>query len=714
MMIKKGTEYFDFDGVIEVESRIKLFEDISTNNGDFSYDIELPNTAHNRKLLGIPVIDSVKSIYTGVSVDIINDSGELVYSGKLQVNTITAVITATFYAGNTEWFGLLSGPLSSLPLYRYDIELTEANIIASWLNSSGITLPIIDTGLLVTRSYRNLKIEDFTSFFYVKTLFNEIFNPLGIKLTGDLFEDPLFNTIGVLSNSKSQSDVDDRSSYVNKTVAQSGLSSLTKITFQDESTFPFFDGAENNFSSSTYTADVKMNVAVDISLIINYSLANQRVYLRKNGSSYKTYTIGNVFITSEETLSKSVSIPLNAGDTIDVYIDRIDGVGTFGIKVNSFIKITPTYIYKVFGKSSVPNWSKADFVSNILRVFNTLVYYDTTSKTLTIDLFNKIKSKDATDVSEFILIDETDYSQFISNYAKRNTFSYQEGDDEDLKQYNISNFISYGSGEILVNNDFIDNSTDVVESDFTTPITYLNPIFDTSMERIQFVEFEEIFDRAVTDVTNSSGTPHFKVTDASTYFTVGDMVGIETGLDSYNGEWVISSVTSTYITVNGPSFDDATTGTVTLLRHKFTQDDSVYLVASIPNVSVDQFSSESFMMLENTQFTSASLAYFNILSNGQEINHKFKQGLSFGDTNNPLSYQKTLLDTYWPVFGSILNDPVMLKLTAYFKKTTYDELKTFLRPLRVKTNETNNLYYLNKLSGYKSGAEPCYPELIKL
>jgi hypothetical protein len=719
MMIRSNGEFFDFDGDIEIESRIKLFDEVGSSNGDFSYDIELPNTAKNRKILGIPVPDSVKTIYTDLTAEIINDQGELVYTGKLQVNKIAGQsITATFYAGNTEWFSLLSDPLSSLPLYRYDVELTEANITASWAESSGIVFPIIDSGVLVNRSFANFKVEDFVPFFYVKTLFQEIFNPLGIKLTGDLLDDPMYNSIGVVCNGRSQDDVISRSCFIEKTTQQLGLptSVYNLITFQNESIFPYFDGASDNFSTVTsrYTSDLRMRVTVDISLITNNVIFGISLFV--NGNDVMSWVVSGL----NPIIIKLDALLLEPGDFLEVktYSDPLSVDVLSGS-----LKITPTYIYFVSGKSSVPFWTQGKFVSNILSLFNVLPSYEATSKTLTLNLFKDIATKEAIDISDAIEITEIDFSEFVQDFSKKNIFTYQEGDDEDLRIYNISNYISYGSGALLIENDFIDNEDEILESDFTTPITYLNGVFDTSMERIPFVEVEEIESRNITSVSDSSGTARFNISNADDYFEVSDLVEIETDVTGYNGQWVIQTVSSSYIEVRGGDYISSTTGTAKLMRHKFTTDKGVYLFANIPNMYVAYFSSRmkrsnglsvGHYYFEQSNKGQMSLAYFNMLSNGQEVNSLFKQGLSFGSIDNPLSYQKSILDTYWPNFSKMLNDPVMVRANGYFQRLTFDQMRTFLRPLRVKTNETNNLYYLNRVNGYKDSGKPCEIELIKL
>lgn len=717
-MIKANGEFLDFDGDIETEQQIKLFEEISTSNGDFSYSFDLPKTSKNLKALGLPFPDTIKSIYRNVPCELIDDSGFKINSGGLQVGKITDVIPCSFFGGNNDWFGLLNNPMTALPLQRYDVDLTVANIQTSWTKNSGLVFPILDAGALVSRSFSNLKVEDFTACFYVKTLFKEIFNPLGIKIEGDLLKDELYNILTIASNGKSQDDVDRRTSYVNKTTPQTLLSALTKITFQDETTFPFGDGAQGNFAASTYTADVKMRVKLNLtlkSLLLGGAVSTAYIYVYVGGVQYSRYSISAGVGGGIVDFTKELEIPLEGFQTLEIY-ENVNGAATFSA-ISGSIKVTPVYIYRAFGNSSVPNWTQGEFVSNIMRVFNVLPSFNANSKTLTLNLFNKIAEKTPIDVSDNVTITETDFTEFVSNYGKLNYFKYQEGDDEDLRKYNISNLVKYGDGVISIDNDFIQPDSDAVESDFSAPITYLNGVFDTSMERIHFVELDEIEEKTITSVSDASGVPRFNISNADNLFVVGDLVRIDTGADSdfeYNGEFVIKTVTSTYIEVNGLSFGTSADGSATLLRHKFTDDNNVYLFANVSNVNTLFFSSLASMLIDSTSFSSASLAYFNLLSNGREINLKYKQSLAFGEVNSPLNYQQTMLDTYWPIFRRILNDPVMLRVNAYFDRNKYTAIKTFLQPLRVKTNQTNNLYYLNRITGYKSGHESCEGELIKL
>jgi hypothetical protein len=107
------------------------------------------------------------------------------------------------------------------------------------------------------------------------------------------------------------------------------------------------------------------------------------------------------------------------------------------------------------------------------------------------------------------------------------------------------------------------------------------------------------------------------------------------------------------------------------------------------------------------------VAFFSLLYTGTPINDAYKQSLSFGSITNPSFYQRTLIDTYWQTTKRVLNDPVLIPVEATMPEVIFNSL-TPLRPVFLKTEETVNLYYVNKVSGYVSSFKPCEIELIKL
>jgi hypothetical protein len=166
-----------------------------------------------------------------------------------------------------------------------------------------------------------------------------------------------------------------------------------------------------------------------------------------------------------------------------------------------------------------------------------------------------------------------------------------------------------------------------------------------------------------------------------------------------------------YVTFVGLSYDTAATGTLTKLEHKYNESDEVYLLVQIPFYLVTSFSGFSTIKLESFDRTEMSLAYFNLLQQGRVINDDYKQSLSFGEIDHPLFYQRTIVETYWQLVQRIFNDPVKLFNIVYIPHKLFIGID-FLSPIKVSTEETFNLYYMNKITGYEGN--DCEVQLIKL
>lgn len=717
MMIRVSGGFLDFDDVVEVERQVKLFENIDETWGDYSYSFELAKTSNNIKLLGYPMPDNIsKRTYQKIEADVLNESGEVLYSGYLRIENISQTIRASFFAGNNNWMSLLSGNMTELEISKYDQEQTVSVIESRASASEGIVFPLIDTGALQTRSWRNLVPEDFVGCFFLKTLFKEVFLNSGLKLAGEILQDPIYNTALVATNTRSKIEVDNHSMYVgknnNQVIVHTGINSLTWNLTTD----PYFigDAVSLGFSNTAYRNDVDMIVDIEASWQSTDDLdGNISLNSAPTGHRGQAYSGTNVTITMS-------NVYLFAGGSIQLRL--ANSTGSSVTVTGGHLKVTPRFIYKAFGRSSVPLWTKSEFVNSIISLFNLIPDYDPTTKTVTLNFFNKLKSKPALDISEYVEVTDVDYTTFISNYGKNTVLSYEESSDEDLREYNISSFYKYGEGVIQVENEFLQDTSSIMESPYSSPISYIHPHLNMSIERVNFVELDETEEMEITSVTNSSGTPRFNIANADlpdeALFSVGDLVRLKTTNINYNGDYVVDSIVDAgstgYFTVRGLVYTDDATGDVIRLIHNLTSDDSVYLLINTGPKAVSYFSpTNTSFYIKGTEVSTFTVGFFNLIKNGTAINLDFRQSLSFGQITDPLFYQKTMLDTYWGTVDNILNDPVMLISIAHLPLHIYRMISP-LTPVFIKTMETTNEYYVNRITGYKESYLPCTIELIKL
>jgi hypothetical protein len=711
MMLKANNEYLDFTGDVDVEKQIKLFEEIATTDGDFSYSFELPRTINNVRILGNPMPDNIsKQVYQRIPAMLLSNGGAETFKGYIRVERLTNVIECSFFAGNNNWFGMLSGDLSDIDWSEFDTDVTESVFAAAIFNTEGIVFPLVDNGLLSTRGTTQLKIEDFVPAIYAKTVFKKVFGAHGIKIQGELLEDPNFNARITLRSGKDQEAIDARSTFA-RTYNSPNPDDFTfrVIQFTDDFTYPYRDGSANNFNTSTYryTADLKMRVKVKAQVFDPIStlpgITNIAIY--KNGVEHKLVLIYN---TSVYPGVIEDVILLEAGDYLDIRIATNTTVQSSDPITHAEFTVTPLYIYHAFGESIVPDWTQQQYVSAILQRFNVLAHYESGSKTLTFNLFEKIKSKTPIDISEHISSTEVDYTEFVSEYAKKSYLVDNTTDqDEDFRKMNLP-VSAYSKGVIEIDNDFLEDSKDVLTSEFTAPITYNNPIFDMSIEKTDLIKFEEEIKVDFTGVTEGTlGRARFAVEDG--IFALSDMVRIENSIEpSYNGDWMVFSIGTGWIEVSGAGFVDDSTGEVSKMNFVSNESTSVFILHHIPLYQVTNFSNMASFKLEATDYNYLSLAYYNLINLGRQINRDFIYSVSFGSED-----QISAVDQYFHLTERMLNDPVKLFCTATLPYYLFTQMD-FLSPVTIRTNETQNLYYINRITGYKEEYLPCTLELIKI
>jgi hypothetical protein len=716
MMIKVSNEFLDFDELIEVEKQIKLFEDISTTDGDFSYSFELEKTLNNTKLLQNPFPDNIsKPVYQKIPAKLLSESGAETYDGYLRVEKITPeVYECSFFSGNNNWFGLLADPLQDLGWNEFNLDQTEANIVSTFTKTEGIVFPVLDNGMLNVRGNAVLKPEDFIAGIYVKTVFEKIFNSHGIKIQGELLNNTKFLSLITVSNGKSEAEINARTAFVKTTNAPTNHASAiyTKIVWTDDSNFPYFDGSADNFDlpNSRYVADVPMIIKVE--WIINNTIApgigQYRMAFYINGVNVYEEIWGGA---PAQPLALRKTLRLNPGDQVEAYV--YDDAQLFSDPLtDSTIRFTPIYLYKTFGTAMVPDWTQQQYVSEVLKLFNAICSYNEGDRTLTINLFDKVKDKPPIDLSEYISETEVDYAEFISEYGRQSLFSYQELETNDDFKAQHFDTLPYSKGVIEVENEFLPDSQDVLESEFTSPVTYLNPIFDMSIEKTDLIALSDGDESTnATSVSDASGVARFNIDDD--IFQVGDLVRIEDSTNPrYNFDWIVSAIGSGYVEFQDLPFHTNATAKLKQMLFVYSESDNVFILQHIPNYEVSKFSSHSSFIIGENAYTDVAVAFFDLIQLSRPINEDFIYSLSFGG-DSVLRYQVNMIDQFFRLFSRVLNDPVKLIQTAQMPYDVYNRID-FLRPITVKTLETSNMYYLNRITGYKESFLDCTLENIKI
>lgn len=709
MILKINDTYINV-GSVGVNRQAKVFDNIADNAGDFSYNFDIPLTTPNLQALGIDsLVDQLdKSVYTINDVELLNSSGETVYKGYLRVSVVSDSIDASFFSGNNNWFNMITGEMLDLDLTQYDTIINEDNIISSWQNTDGIIFPVINTGEGVTqRSLPTFILDDFHPFIYVKNVINKIFTNSGLKLTGSLFSDPVYDRLITSNNGGVDPlELESRTVKVSKSDVQVINGVREVVEFNTEESV----GTNSNWSSAQdrYTADVPMRI--DATLTLSFAVADSlTIEILKNG----TTNVGELEALTISSIVVNISdLFLDTGDYIDVR--ATDNSAPFSSIGTGRFTITPISISKAFSNSLLPDKSQIDFVTDVFSLFNTVIDYDSFSKTVNVDLFKDVVRESEIDISQYVdpVTARVDYTELISDYGKINNFSYAEHDVDVGNTYNKGRAFKYGSGQLNSGNDYTEPVVDVVDSPFVAlPESNLNGT-GYSLPKVNYTELEDGEEISANVTLGSGGRALFTVASSfnpqdNEIFEVFDStVGI------YNGQYVSIRVSSTAFFLVGLLYTSNATATVRRKEMTINKNEDQLLLISVPNIQTFHISEYfNFFIQNNFENVVATAYFYKPRQNKPYDDYKFS--LSFGPNSIPGAYQITMLENYWGDFGEILIDPVKVFIDAKLPKAVYDSI-TFKQPLRVKTGKFNAQFFPNRITGYEESYLPCELELIKL
>lgn len=732
MKVKVNGEYLDFNGEIDLESQIFSVETLE-NKGSFSYSFSVDPTTRNKEILGIVSLDSnVSHLSTSNVSQILTDDGNVIDNGTIIV-TDTIALNCSFISGNSDFFSLLDGNVNDIDLSAYDVELIdESEIVNTWTKDTGIVFPIVDRGGLSNRKDAFLKFEkytqnegnksyiisnDFQPFFYIKHAVDGILSKAGVKITGDLISDKTYLSLITTNNSDeyNKKKSDDVNCNIGKSSSQTITDAgYTKVTFTDVTSSGFYNNKTNTWDTSTSKLTAPFGCLLEINVTFTTSDASKLIVfdVRRNGvNTYNDYLRGSRISFKIPDLTPERDYYIGTGDELELYA-KVDSTTPGSVNLlDGSIKIEVTKVVTIFAQSLLPYQESKNFIKDIFRLFNVIFTFDKYNKTLTTKFFDNLKKSGEQDLSGYLDSYESERGyEIISNYAKSSTFTYSNYETDDIKNYNDSNIIPFGGGEIAIDNDTISKTSNIFQLNFSAPFSQYYPIFGLNLLKLDYCEYKIISDPSIyqlfSSVTDSGGIANF---DGVRKLTNNYYKGTATGI-LQNVQMEEKSSSNQILALHIPNVP---LDFPIRFKEAFPIADGVkayvYRVteSSIPGYNGDW---ENFLF-SSTDRNTVSLAVFSKSNIGIQNVDIVKQGLSFGDItgNNSL----TLLKSNYAQMNSILNNPVKIFANVKLPENVYLNFNP-LEPVRLKTKDFNALFFCQKITGYKNSYTPCIMELIKL
>lgn len=480
MRIKIGDDFLDSfnDEIIAQTYAVNEIGQIELRQGGFSNDFELPLTAINRAILGIPdeINSTSRTPYQKVDCDLV-DVGAVIASGYLRYKVVSSTIKVSFFSDNVEWFTLIRDKkLTDLELSQYDHNWDYQTISAA-INadkSSGYTYPLIDYGEFRLSTELDVDTTQMFPAVFVSTVMKQIFYDVGWKIDGPITLHPLYTRMVVPFSGKSFSH---SSQYIedNRQIATTPPGASVFST-------PGTDYVSFTVSDKFFTVTAPGLYLITSSIIVLSSPAGSgfSVFLRKNSTVISNTNFYLPDTNGVISVSSLGAIQLEIGDQISIGVIIGASITVTSVEGGTTVTLTPD---RTIGRGSeiqvsqiLPDIKQSDFVRYIAFIFGAIPQANNFSKTVTFSFFKSVKDNlvNALDWSNKIDMSvqpELDYTQLLSNYASKSIFTYKEDtNDEELIAYEDETGKRFGQGQFDIDNDFIREESVVYEAPFSPMI----------------------------------------------------------------------------------------------------------------------------------------------------------------------------------------------------------------------------------------------------
>ena len=697
-LVVEGEELDLFkDEVFAISKAVSKIGDLNLRNGDVSINFKVPATAKNNEIfrylynLNNNNLGAFKR-FEGVVLD-----GQSVvsvgYYQVLKTNPLKKVIELRFYGGNSDWFDLIKdrsinktyiNETNNPNAKSYDLSymnhtFVEENIKLSWGNNEGYKYFPIDNGSNSEKLDNSFTKEDFQLGVFQHTIVDNILNSVGIKLAGNLLNDPLYynnlvnlpSDLSLFAESNNQKryttnggNIVDNSTYKNIIFNQNDFD-----TQWDGNTFTSLGDADSVIFRLSYNGKRGLLTSDEIDLRINYTLnsipqTDINTTLLPVGTESRGGVVYVLMDYYEVTFNN-----VKAGDTFN-FKTKVNNGGVDVWETQNEVSINGTSYqsslqYEVVNgvvpysiTDAIPEINQAKFMQDVMFRFGCISQFDSINRTLYIDKFdtierNKTKGLDFTkkvDLSKDINID---FTKLLQKYFKTTYIKYVE-DDKDLTSIlNKRIFqLGLGDGEINIDNDNLSDEGTIYESPFASTTQYWSFPFSGGFD-----------------------TSNFYIPSMSLFNGSGDVNELKPRLLVNAGNIPIEQINKngyTNITFNGNN--ESTVGYAF-----FTKE-----------------------ILEDVGVTDKGLN-----SNLDTLSFQHYEG------NGSAYIGNTLLEKYYNLQSKILNAPIFLSI--YLKLDDLDiEKIDFLTPIWIETQVDSGYYYINEISQYKGDGSTTKVNLVKI
>jgi hypothetical protein len=716
-MLVRGQQLDLFkEEVFAVSKAISKLGEFDLRHGDVSISYKIPTTNKNIATFGYLSnlnnynLDAFRR-YEG---QLIEDES-IVSSGYFQVLKIdpNKSIEIRFYGGNSDWFDLIrnrdinksylnqtSGTnQKSYSLASLNHKFDAATIQSSWSNEDGYFYFPVDDGKNSEKEDNILNITDFQCGVFQHTIVSEIFNSIGVKLQGSLFNDPLYyNTLinqpSDLTVYNTQNNYKRFTTVVGTPIGQT----LTPINYPNSDFDTQWNGHTFTAESDIDTLKFQIRIQTSSGTFYDYGLTELTVKYTINGvaqpdrvgvplGAYTQQVAGIQYISyydvNEET---DPFLNVKIGDTFEFYLTNIDNLSPPGSDpvrmVESFyfenVGTVQSYIdYTIEGAITkfsvtdiVPEINQADFIKDMMFRHGVISQYNSITRTLTLNKFediqrNKHVAVDYSNKIDLLNPPVYDFTKVLSGFKKTSKINYSPDDNDTyLRLFRANYKRGLGDATIEIDNDNLSGEGVIYESIFSATIQGWTWAYDVSKNDADFY-------LPIVQVFKSNG-----ITEENPSTNKYDLQDLNPRIFVKAGNIPVESI-------NVGGYDEITL--------------TDYGVSS--TVGYAYFAKQ---LLNEPNLTDKSL--------NENLDTMSFDNINQGSTNY---MGTTLLQKNYNLYFNILRSPIHLSINLDLKPLDMQQVD-FMKPVWLNFSLDSGYYYLDNISQYKGDGSTTTVELIKI
>lgn len=724
-------EVLDFDGFFAITKRaVSFFK--SSIQGDFSVNFSVANNSVNRKVLrydGPMMLSQVA--FTRQPFTLIRNGNPFARGFIVIQQDLGKTLSCFFLSGNANWINLLTGLITELDFsgvtnaVNYELQLTASNVNTRMHTTEGIIFPMVDwcydlnkggnewfvANLLDIRQDPYQSYFEWYPCFYLHTLVTEIMKQKGLKIAGNILDDKLYQSLVLtpFNGEMKRDNVNITTAYGTAQVATGGADQ-TYVNLTEAS------DPDNTFSGGIYTSVRSSKIIVTLTIVavtVSGGVGVAHVGLDKNGVSYAQYSVQtNVGLGTYVVETDGV-----AGDVFRVYFS--DGPLSTSLTLTANVKYdipTPITVNDYFTPNQfLPALSCVEVIKFVINYFGCASYYNEYSKTITVNIVEKLNIEDAHDWSQYFQGRRVDYA---AASAANNYLRLAKSEDTEIKAYNKAHLVKYGEGNITTDNT-LKESNDAVKIPFAPSEFGIGKNGDwlTNIPLVQLVDSGEPFN--YTAISNEPTRAVYEYA-GDVALVAGQAIRIVDDIAGDIGIYIVenSSTAGGTVFVRFYNIQFAQTGTGKLYPQEriFNTIAPRLLIVKPESLFTSISSIDSTYNLYDSAFSGSSksamgLGYFCKSKTGLAVD-TMRANAAFDNPDIETFTDPGVKELNFRKITSMLRNPI-IPVTMTLPEAVYQSFK-FDHFIYLKTVDLTGYFWVDSISNYQDSTTPVTVNLLMI